>query len=276
MKVALTATPYELSLAPVLLHGPIAESFARASAWGYDGLELHLRDPRDVSSKELLGLSERYDIPVTTLGTGMAAGADGLTFTDPDGVVRRRAVERVKEHIKLAAQLNSAVTIGVLNGNVGRDEAEAKRRRDMHRDCLTECCQTAADARVTLLLEPLNRYECDWLNTTVDALALIEQIGAANLKYLADTFHMNIEEADVAASLRSSRGALGYVHLADTNRQGPGRGHLPVREILRALADVNYDGWLSLECLPIPDAATVAGECLQQVRRLLSELERQP
>ncbi len=273
MKVALTATPCEMSLAPVLLRGPIAESFARAFAWGYDGLEVHLRDPRDVSFREIAELSERYSIPVTTLGTGMAAGADGLTFTDPDGAVRRRAVERVEEHIKLAARLHAAVTIGVLNGNVGRDEIEAKHRRDMHRDCLTECCETAADAGVTLLLEPLNRYECDWLNTTAGALVLIEQIGAPNLKYLADTFHMNIEEADIAASLRSARGPLGYVHLTDSNRQGPGRGHLPVREILQTLADVNYDGWLSFECLPIPDAATVAAQCLQQVRALLSDMK---
>jgi len=274
MKLAVTATPGEASFAPILLRGPLSEAFAIACQYGCDGIEVHLRDPHDVDWKEMVELSRRYSLPVTTLGTGMAAGMDGLTFADPKAEVRFQAVERVKEHIKLAARLGSAVTIGVLNGNLGNHAGQAAKRREFHFACLKKCCRAAADAGVSLLLEPLNRYECDWFNTTADALSVIEQLGAANLKYLADTYHMNIEEVDMAASIRRAGNCLGYVHLVDSNRWGPGLGHLPFGEVLKALIDVGYDGYLSLECLPKPDADRAIKNSLSYIKKLLAELTR--
>ena len=272
MKLVVTATPGEARLAPILLRGPISESFASASQYGYDGIEIHLRDPHDVDWEEMVELSQRYSLPVTTLGTGMAAGMDGLTFTDARAEVRLRAVERVKDHIKLAARLGSAVTIGVLNGNLGNNIEQAAQRRELHLACLKECCHAAGDVDVFLLLEPLNRYECDWLNTTADALSVIEQLGAANLKYLADTYHMNIEEVDIGAGIRRAGSSLGYIHLVDSNRCGPGQGHIPFRDVLNALNDVGYDGYLSFECLPKPDAASALKSASSYVKKLLAEL----
>lgn len=272
MKLVVTATPSEAHFAPILLRGPISKSFALASRYGCDGIEVHLRDPHDVDWEEIVELSRRYSLPVTTLGTGMAAGMDGLTFTDPNAEVRFRAAERVKEHIKLAARLGSAVTIGLLNGNLGKNVDQAAQGRKHHFACLKECCITAADVGVSLLLEPLNRYECDWLNTTEDALSVIEQLGLANLKYLADTYHMNIEEVDIGASIRRAGSSLGYIHLVDSNRCGPGQGHLPFRDVLNAMIDVGYDGYLSFECLPKPDAESALKNALSYVKKLLIEL----
>jgi sugar phosphate isomerase/epimerase len=274
MKLAVTATPEEARLAPVLLRGPLSESFALASRYGCDGIEVHLRNPHDLDWQEIVGLSRRYSLPVTTLGTGMAAGMDGLTFTDAKNEVRSQAVERVKAHIELAARLGSAVTIGVLNGNLGNDAKQAAKRREFHFACLQQCCRAAADAGVPLLLEPLNRYESDWFNTSEDALGVIAQLGAASLKYLADTFHMNIEEVDVAASIRRAGNLLGYVHLVDSNRRGPGQGHLSFEEVLKALIDVGYDGYLSLECLPKPDAESAIKNSLKYIRKILARLNR--
>ena len=274
MKLVTTATPIEVNLAPILLSGPVSESFALASRYGFDGIEVHLRDPHDVDWEEMVELSRRYSLPVTTLGTGMAAGMDGLTFTDPAAGVRIRAVERVKEHIRLAARLSSAVTIGVLNGRLGSNLEQAAQGREHHLACLKECCHAAADAGVSLLLEPLNRYECDWLNTTADALSIIAQLGFANLKYLADTFHMNIEEENIAASVRRAGSVLGYIHLVDSNRCGPGQGHLPFGEVLNALIEVGYDGYLSLECLPKPDAERAIKNSLSYIKELLAEVSR--
>ena len=274
MKLAVTATPEQARFAPVLLRGPLSESFALASQYGCDGIEVHLRNPHDVDWQEMVELSRRHGLPVTTLGTGMAAGMDGLTFTDAKNEVRSQAVERVKAHIKLAARLGSAVTIGVLNGHLGSDDKQAVKRREFHFACLEQCCHAAADAGVSLLLEPLNRYESDWFNTTEAALGVIEQLGAANLKYLADTYHMNIEEVDMAASIRRAGNSLGYVHLVDSNRCAPGQGHVSFGELLDALIDIGYDGYLSLECLPKPDAERAIKNSLKYVRKLLAELSR--
>jgi sugar phosphate isomerase/epimerase len=256
MKLVTTATPIEVNLAPILLSGPISESFALASQYGFDGIEVHLRDPHDVEWEEMVELSRRYSLPVTTLGTGMAAGMDGLTFTDPEAGVRIRTVERVKEHIRLAARLGSAVTIGVLNGRLGSNLEQAAQGREHHLACLKECCHAAADAGVSLLLEP------------------IAQLGFANLKYLADTYHMNIEEVNIAASMHRAGSVLGYIHLVDSNRCGPGQGHLPFGEVLNALIDVGYDGYLSLECLPKPDAESAIKNSLSYIKELLAGVAR--
>ena len=69
-----------------------------------------------------------------------------------------------------------------------------------------------------LALEPINRYETNFVNTVEDGLAVLEEVGAPNFKLLLDTFHMNIEEADIGMSFRRAEGRLGYVHFADSNR----------------------------------------------------------
>ena len=272
MKLTVTATPVEAPFAPILLRGPISESFALASQFGFEGIEIHLRDPHAVNGEEIIELSQRYSMPVTTLGTGMAAGMDGLTFTDANPEIRQQAVQRVKAHIQLASRLGSAVTIGSLNGKLGSKADEADQIRKHHMACLEECCRAAADEDVSILLEPLNRYECDWLNTTDNALSLIERLGSANLKYLADTFHMNIEEVDLGASIRRAGNRLGYVHLVDSNRCGPGHGHIDFHKVLKALIDVEYDGFLSFECLPQPDVDSALRNSIDYVKKLLADL----
>jgi len=140
MKLALTATPSRAHFAPILLQGEIAKVFALAAELGYDGVELHLRQPGDIDWAATRKLLTDYGLGVPTLGTGMAAGQDGLTFADPDPEIRRMAVERVKEHIGLAGHLGSAVTIGLLSGRLGSDTQQRHVRRAAALACLEECC----------------------------------------------------------------------------------------------------------------------------------------
>lgn len=272
MKLALTATPSEAPSAPILLRGKPADVFKLAAELGYDGVELHLRYPKDVDAVTVRRLMNDYGLGVPTLGTGMAAAVDGLTFSNPDPAIRRQAVERVKEHINLAAFLGSAVTIGLLSGRLGSDAAQRPALREAALACLDECCRTAAGVGVTMLVEPLNRYECDYLNKVKDALEVIAQIGAPNLKLLADTFHMNIEEVDIAASLRQAGPNLGHVHLADSNRQAPGHGHLDIQSVLETLQQINYRGYLSFEVLPLPNARRATEDAIRTVKGALHRI----
>jgi sugar phosphate isomerase/epimerase len=197
----------------------------------------------------------------------MAAREDGLTFSDPDAEIRARAVERVCAHISLAAEVGSAVTIGVMSGKLGGCEGEERRaRRSQALECLAEVCRVAERSGVTVLLEPLNRYECDYITTLADVVIVANELGAPNLKLLADTFHMNIEEVDLVASLEAVGSRLGLVHLADTNRQAPGHGHMDVVSILQALRTINYEGYLSFEILPVPDAERAIKDGISTVR----------
>jgi len=273
MKVALTAALAAPPSAPFLIRGDFAHAFRTASELGCDGVEIMLRRAEDTDPDELKVLMSRYSLGVPTLGTGMAAGMDRLTFTDPDPAVRSAAVDRVCGHVRLAAAIGSAVTIGLVRGKLAArppEQQRAARSDALH--CLAQVCHAAAPLGVEIFLEPLNRYECDYINTLADGIAIAQQIGAPNLRLLADTFHMNMEEAGLESSLASASALLGHVHLADTNRQAPGRGHLDLPSILRTLHSFGYTRWFSLETLPLPDPIRAIQDSLSAIRAASSGL----
>jgi sugar phosphate isomerase/epimerase len=90
----------------------------------------------------------------------------------------------------------------------------------------------------------------------------------SNVVLLADLFHMNIEEADIAAALRAGKGYIGHVHFVDSNRRPAGLGHLDFVPIAEALEDISYQGFASAEALPYPDSAAAARQTIEAFRQL--------
>jgi sugar phosphate isomerase/epimerase len=124
----------------------------------------------------------------------------------------------------------------------------------------------AATFGTPLFYEPLNRFETNLCNTVESGVRLIEQAGAKNVKLLCDLFHMNIEEADLAAALRLGGSHVGHIHLVDSNRRPAGLGHIDLRPIAAALFDIGYAGALSAEALPYPDSLAAARQTLATYR----------
>jgi sugar phosphate isomerase/epimerase len=129
----------------------------------------------------------------------------------------------------------------------------------------------ADEKGVRVALEPLNRYETDLIHTAADGLALVDRVGAVNLGLLMDTFHMNIEEPSIEQSIRACGPHLFHFHVADSNRWHPGAGHLDFASILRTLVDVGYQGYVSGEFLPQPEADTAAQRGLVHLKRVTDE-----
>jgi sugar phosphate isomerase/epimerase len=82
---------------------------------------------------------------------------------------------------------------------------------------------------------------------------------------------MNIEETDVAATLRQVGGLLGHVHFVDSNRRAPGMGHTDFGPIVAALREIGYDGYASAECFPLPDADAAARQTIDTYKKLFHE-----
>lgn len=269
MKIAVSATPSHAPTAPFLWRDcRPADVMAIAAELGYDGIELHLRHAGDIDRASVREQAARYGLSVPTLGTGLAAGLDGLSFASSDRAVRRQAVECVQGHIALAAYLNARVIIGSLSGRVGSDPVQRTALRSAALECLDEICQDASKVGVTVLLEPLNRYECDYLNTVQDVLEVIAELGASNLQVLADTFHMNIEEVDLPTSLRLAGNKLGHVHLADSNRQAIGHGHLDAAGVIATLEDMKYQHFVSFEVFPVPNSRQATEDAIRTARHI--------
>ncbi len=265
MRIAITAAPAAGRLAPIVLRGDMGEAFALAAQLGYHGVEIHVRNPADIDHSAVRLLMTRYSMGVPTLGTGMAAGEEGLTFANPDPSIRQRAVARINEHIALASELGSAVTIGLIWGRVTTDPATQAERIALASECLALCCARAKAAGVTLLLEAINRYESDYPLTLDQGIEVIKIIDSPHLRLLADTYHMNIEETDMAASLRRAGHHLGHIHLCDNNRQAPGHGHMNLRALVQTLHEIGYTGYLSFEVQPLPSPQQAAADGIAAV-----------
>jgi D-psicose/D-tagatose/L-ribulose 3-epimerase len=110
----------------------------------------------------------------------------------------------------------------------------------------------AEELGVTLCLEPVNRFETYVLNTAEQGAALIDAIGSRSVAVQLDTFHMNIEEGDGAASIRALGPRLGHFQVADNDRSVPGNGSIDFAALGEALDDIDYGGWISLETFPHP------------------------
>jgi sugar phosphate isomerase/epimerase len=113
---------------------------------------------------------------------------------------------------------------------------------------LSALAEHAEAVGATLLLEPLNRYEDHMVNTVAAAADLVREVGSDALRVVADIYHMNIEEVDIADSLRQVAPYLAHIQLGDSNRLEPGAGHVDWTSILAALKEIGYTGWLAMEC----------------------------
>jgi sugar phosphate isomerase/epimerase len=113
---------------------------------------------------------------------------------------------------------------------------------------LTELGAHAASLGVTLVLEPLNRYEDHMVNRLDEAVSLVDEVGLRSVRVLADTYHMNIEEDEPTSALVKAADYLGHVQVSDSNRFQPGAGHIDWGALLGTLDAVGYEGFLAVEC----------------------------
>jgi len=192
----------------------------------------------------------------------------GWSFTDPEERVREAAVRRLCDHIPFAARTGAVIIVGLLRGVIkpGVDRPQAMAWLT---EALRRCAASAAPHGVSLVLEPINRYETTLINRVDQFLALADEIGCSNLGLLPDTFHMNIEEPSIEASLRQAGPRILHMHLADSNRWYPGAGHIDFCAVADTLHRIGYTGYLSVEAMPMPDADTCAGESIKTLKKLL-------
>lgn len=267
MKLAIVLSTHVAQFEAVAFKGDFEANVAKIAGYGYDGVELAIRDPKLVSSDELEGVVSKHNLAVPAIGTGQAWGEEGLSFTSDDPYVRRAAIDRVKSHIPLAARFNAAIILGLLRGITPIGQTHEQSMTYLV-DALQECSAAATPHGVRYALEPLNRYETDLIHTVAAGLDLIERVGAENFGLLLDTFHMNIEEPSIEESIRICGDRIFHFHVADSNRWHPGAGHLDFNRILDSLFETGYDGFVSGEFMPVPDADTGAQRTIEYLRGL--------
>ncbi len=259
----------EAAAGPFLFHNDLATGFVKAAEHGFDAVELFLPEPNAHSVAEIEALQAEYGLGVAAIGTGAGMVKYGLSLTDPDAGQREKATQYILEMVEFAGRMQAPAILGSMQGRwgveVSRDQALG-----WLADALKVIGEAAGKHDVPFIYEPLNRYETNLINRVGEAADWVRANDLGNIVLLADMFHMNIEEVNVADAMRAGGDLIGHVHYADSNRHAMGFGHTDAAPVIEALKEIAYDATLSAEIFPLPDADQAAAQTLKSIRSHLS------
>ncbi len=269
MKIGIAvASKDALPSAFVVFRDELEINIKKAHALGFDGVELALLHPGQINADRIAELLEKLRLEIPMISSGQVFAEGGLCFTHPEEKIRRSAIERIKELVDQAVRFGSMVNIGRVRGPLAEDRPKAESEKRFL-DALEEVAQYAAPRNVIIALEPVNRYEINFINRVDEAVAMIQKISVSNVKVMPDVFHMNIEDPSIEGSLAAYIDQICYIHFADSNRHAPGRGHLNFPNIISLLGSVGYTGYVTAEILPYPDPDTAAAQAADYLRALI-------
>lgn len=179
---------------------------------------------------------------------------------------RSRSLEYTKKLIDLASQIGAGMLVWG-SGYARNIPAGISREVGMRwlLQLLEQSARYAMERHVTIAIEPLNRYESTVINTVHDSIETVLRVCSPALTVVCDTFHMNIEEASLRDPIIEAGRLLGHLHVSDSNRAIPGKGHLNFGEVFDALRNVRYDGYVTVEAI----LGTDISSDLQAARRYL-------
>jgi sugar phosphate isomerase/epimerase len=224
------------------------EKFGSAARYGFDAVEVSVGPEFDLASRfeEVRRASEASGLPVCAICTHSIH--DPLL---PDAAERAERFKGLAELLRMAEELGAS---GVISVPVRPPHAFPemidlpKELEALAAEEFRRWSATLPEGRAAVFLEPLNRYEAFYLRRVEQAVSLAKLVDSPRVVALADLFHMNIEEAHLGEPIRAAGSLLGHVHIADNNRLQPGAGCLDFKTPFRALKEIGYQGYVSIEC----------------------------
>jgi len=223
----------------------------------FDLIEVAVEDPELVDTDLLKAALEEHDLGVVTCG----AFGPGRNLSSLDPMERESAREYLMWMIDAAQKLGSDVVAGPMYSAVGKARLEESSDRDkewqLAVEGLKEMAAYAEERGIKLAFEPLNRFETDLVNVVDQGLKLISDVGAPNLGFHLDTFHMHLEEKDSAAAIRKAGDRIFHIHACENDRGVPGTGQVKWKEVFEALVEVGYDGNVVIESFT-PEVKSIA------------------
>lgn len=270
MKLAYQVATPELTRSPMLtaFQGDFEEGFRLLKENGYDGVELMVRDPEKLASGNLDSLLKKYDLELAMLATGEIWAQEQISLSSSDPYTRRRCIKSFKRFIDCAAPYGAQVNIGRVRGEL-REDIPHEETIKLATEAFQEVAEYAAPKGVTIILEPVNWLQCNFINSIEEGREIVDLVNRDNFKIMLDLFHMNIQDKDIIGEIEKSIGYYTYVHVTDRNRQYPGNSSLDFEKIMGTLKKTGYDGWVSVEVLQIPDGKTCIEKSAQKLLPLI-------
>ena len=215
-------------------------------AWGGEVIELATEDDAEIDTKAVRQALE---------GEGMSASVVGVfgpmrDLSHADAAVRQNGMEYAKRSIDTCAEIGATIFSGAVAGVGGGELLLGESRRDrvnQAAECLRELGEYSAQAGVHFVIEILNRYETNFLNTAAEACELMNLVNHPAVGIHLDTFHMSHEENNLGDAIRQADDKLMHFHGSASHRGTPGTGLVNWDDVAAALRDISYDGYVVIE-----------------------------
>ena len=206
------------------------------------------------------GLEDDATIDTTALRRELAAHELGCSIiglfnperdlSSEDAKSRRCALEYAKRGLDISAEAGATIfsgSVAGVGGERGLSANQWKASLERAAEGLDQLGQHAAKVGVRLGVEVLNRYENNLINTAKQACRLIELVQSPSVGIHLDSFHMNIEEEEIAGAINLAGDKLFHLHGSDSHRGIPGEGHVPWGQVASALQKIRYNGYVVIE-----------------------------
>ena len=252
---------------PFVFWDDLPSACEQAAKLGFDAIELFAPGPDAVPREQLSSLLKTHGLGLAAVGTGAGWVKHKLTLTSPDAAIRQKAIDFVRSMIDFGGPHRAPAIIGSMQGRWGEGVSKDQAIGWL-KSALNELGDYAKQYQVPLIYEPLNRYETNLVNTEAAGAELMESLHTDNVRLLADLFHMNIEETNLAAGLKAGGKWIGHVHFVDSNRRPAGCGHMDYGPVAVALKEINYQGYLSAEAFAWPDSLAAAKLTINEYRKV--------
>lgn len=231
-----------------------------AKELGFDGVEIHLGHPDHIPIEDIKNALKANDLEVNFAVTL----TDDTNPLSSDPAVRKNGVTFFKKCIDVAYDVSGGgcgvggvnyASWGYFTGTSRTDQ-----EWDWAVKNFKEAAKYAREKDLTLCVEPVNRFETYFLNTAEDGVKFCKDVGEPNVKVHLDTYHMIREEKSFRKAIVDTGKYLGYFHACENERGIPGTGLVQWEEVYRALKDLDYQGWITIESF-VPDIKELARLC---------------
>lgn len=221
--------------------------FSQFKKWGFDTVEIPVEDPSHIDPVAVKAAAKKAGIAVGSICACMGPGRDFRGNASE----QKAGAAYIKALIDQAAVMGCPSVIGPIYSVVGKADAVEPAQQKVEFALVVKnlkaLAKHAEKKGVLLCIEPLNRFETDFLNTCDQGLKLVKAVGSKAVKLHLDTFHMNIEEKNQAAAIRKAGKLLGHFHACGSDRGTPGGDHIAWPEIVKALKAIGYKGDVVIE-----------------------------
>lgn len=267
-RYALSSAAYAPNSAPILLKGEICDNLWKAKELGYDAIEVHMRETDPIDIPAVLKTMEETQVRVAMVVTGRLNTEGGCSLLDDRPYAMKAAVEGTKQYIDLASALGADLVVGWLIGNIPPGALCRERYLDRLAENFKILTAYGSEKHVRINVEIINHYEVNVFTTVRTLMGFKQKYQLDNLYAHLDTFHMNIDEDSFEDAIRAAGKSIGYVHLADNQRRYPGSGMIDFSHILHLLKEAGYQGYLSVECFPVPSGIEAARQALVYMKTI--------